>query len=957
MTSTTTTQTQTRGHAGHHHHHDNTYLTSTDKTDPGVRITRIGLYVNLGMAIGKGVGGYVFNSQALTADAIHSLTDLVSDIMTLATVSWSMKTPTARFPSGYGKVESLGSLGVSGLLLTGGFLMGWTALVAICQQFFPEFAEVMHNLGLFGHDHHGHSHGPGSYLDKGPNINAAWLAGGSIVIKEWLYRATNKIAKEKKSSVLASNAYHHRVDSLTAFVALLMIGGSNLLSNAQWLDPVGGLIISLMVVQAGWSNTKTSLLELADVGVDDEMRGNVRRATTKALGELPSAQEILVRSVQGVKSGQNFLMDIELGVPSSWDMDQMRQVEDLVRARVGAKVRGVKRVRVRFVPAELGEPDFLDEFIAPAGSARASPEPEDHEHDHDHDHGNEHSHEHPNSIVVQSNLKLVHEAKVDFDADLSKYGIEKGVLQNQTEGEIFAPVAMWLEAIDLVLQRLKEDGLDFSRVKGVSGAGMQHGTVFWSQDAENLLGALNGEKSLLEQLEGSGTEKKAGEGRGAFSHPYSPNWQDASTQAQCDQFDKCLGSPEKLAEITGSKAHHRFSGPQILRFRQKYPDAYNKTARISLVSSFLASIFLGRVAPIDIGDVCGMNLWNINAGTWDESLLSLAAGSDGVAELKRKLGDVPEDGGAAFGTISQYYVSRYNFSPDCAIIPFTGDNPSTILALPLRESDAIVSLGTSTTFLMSTPRYKPDPAYHFMNHPTTRGLYMFMLCYKNGGLARERIRDALNAETPDQEDGSWTAFNNAATTTPPLGQKSPDDPMRLGLFFPRPEIVPNVRAGTWRFLFYPSSATLTPVAPNDPAWPTPPPTPARSQGLVSAQQSADGTELPPQPRRVYLVGGGSANPTIAELAGQVLGGAEGVYRLDIGGNACVCGGRWNEGAFVKKVAEGYREGVWEGYGAALKGFEEMEGRVLEEEGRETGAEEDPGSSLTRERDPEMGERD
>jgi hypothetical protein len=59
---------QARGHAGHshghHHHHDNTYLTSTNKKDPGVRITRIGLYVNLGMAVGKGIGGYVFNSQA-----------------------------------------------------------------------------------------------------------------------------------------------------------------------------------------------------------------------------------------------------------------------------------------------------------------------------------------------------------------------------------------------------------------------------------------------------------------------------------------------------------------------------------------------------------------------------------------------------------------------------------------------------------------------------------------------------------------------------------------------------------------------------------------------------------------------------------------------------------------------------------------------------------------------------
>jgi hypothetical protein len=62
---TTTSHTQTRAHAGHHHHHhhDNSYLLSSNKNDAGVRITRIGLYVNLGMAVGKGVGGYVFNSQ------------------------------------------------------------------------------------------------------------------------------------------------------------------------------------------------------------------------------------------------------------------------------------------------------------------------------------------------------------------------------------------------------------------------------------------------------------------------------------------------------------------------------------------------------------------------------------------------------------------------------------------------------------------------------------------------------------------------------------------------------------------------------------------------------------------------------------------------------------------------------------------------------------------------------
>ncbi|KAF2192669.1 xylulose kinase [Zopfia rhizophila CBS 207.26] len=522
---------------------------------------------------------------------------------------------------------------------------------------------------------------------------------------------------------------------------------------------------------------------------------------------------------------------------------------------------------------------------------------------------------------------------------------------------------MFLEAVDLVLQRLKDQGADFSKVKGISGAGMQHGTVFWSKDAEILLGSLDAGKTLVEQLEGGAR----GERKGAFSHPFSPNWQDASTQKQCERFDVALKNPNSLAEATGSKAHHRFSGPQILRFHQKYPEAYNATSRISLVSSFLASIFLGKVAPIDIGDVCGANLWDIKNGRWHEDLLTLAAGDEGVADLKSKLGNVPEDGGGNFGTISHYFVNRYNFPPSCQIIPFTGDNPSTILALPLRSSDAIVSLGTSTTFLMSTPSYKPDPAYHFMNHPTTAGLYMFMLCYKNGGLAREHVRDAINNLSSSADSKSWDLFNEAATSTAALGQKDPSsDSMRLGLFFPRPEIVPNVKAGTWRFLY--ANDSLTPVPPpsaqtktQDSSWPIPHADARailesqflslrlRSQNLVEKQG-----DLPPQPRRIYLVGGGAANTTIAELAGEVLGGADGIFKLDIGGNACALGAaykaawgvgrrddekfedflesRWNEESFVKKICEGYRKGVWERYGEALKGFEKVEAKAIDEKG-------------------------
>lgn len=183
------TQTRSHSHGGHHHHHhhhDNVYLTSSNTFDAGVRITRIGLVANLAMAIGKFIGGYMFHSQALIADAYHALTDLVSDFLTLGTVAWSLKPPSERFPNGYGKVESIGALGVSGLLLCGGVFMGLNAGQVLLDQFYPSAADAIAHTGMLGH---GHSHSHGIEV-LGPNIHAAWLAGGSIVIKEWLYRAS-----------------------------------------------------------------------------------------------------------------------------------------------------------------------------------------------------------------------------------------------------------------------------------------------------------------------------------------------------------------------------------------------------------------------------------------------------------------------------------------------------------------------------------------------------------------------------------------------------------------------------------------------------------------------------------------------------------------------------------------------------------------------------------------------
>lgn len=206
-----------------------------------------------------------------------------------------------------------------------------------------------------------------------------------------------KVAKERKSAVLASNAVHHRIDSLTSFVALLTIGGAHVFTNASWLDPVGGLIISAMVIRAGWGNTSVSLLELADITIDDEVKKAIRRAATKAVkGDestgvvgVSEGSQIEIHEIQGIKSGQNYLVDIELAVPSNWSVDRCREVEEAVRLRTGSKVRGVRRVKIRFTSLDDPDKNFRGEFIGANVSPRSSPEPED-----EHAHESGHSHEH-----------------------------------------------------------------------------------------------------------------------------------------------------------------------------------------------------------------------------------------------------------------------------------------------------------------------------------------------------------------------------------------------------------------------------------------------------------------------------------------------------------------------------------------------------------------------------------
>ncbi|GAA5954575.1 hypothetical protein JCM3765_003817 [Sporobolomyces pararoseus] len=243
-------------------------LRSPSSLDSGSRITLIGLFSNVGLTALKGVAGYVLASSALLADAAHSGSDLIADVVTLVSYRVGRWKPSEKYPYGYGKFESLGSLVVSFLLFATAAGIGLHSYhhLLLSLSTLPQIpSDLLASLDFLPH---GHSHGGGPEVDSESvaaavvDARAMWFAAGSIAVKEWLYRATLKVAKETHSNVLLANAYHHRSDSLGSLVALLAIGAARV--GFPMLDPIGGLIVGGMIAKQGWDVGKEAIGELVD---------------------------------------------------------------------------------------------------------------------------------------------------------------------------------------------------------------------------------------------------------------------------------------------------------------------------------------------------------------------------------------------------------------------------------------------------------------------------------------------------------------------------------------------------------------------------------------------------------------------------------------------------------------------------------------------------------------------
>jgi divalent metal cation (Fe/Co/Zn/Cd) transporter len=195
-----------------------------------------------------------------------------------------------------------------------------------------------------------------------------------------------KVAKEKKSTVLESNAIHHRVDSLTGIVALVTIAVSNLIPGLSSLDAVGGLLISWMVIRAGLTNVLASAGELLDRSIDNETKTKVQSITEAAI--VKHLSEANLREVVGTAAGQSSQIDVEIGVPNSESIERLHGLETVLRKEIASQFKGARRIRIRFVPSTI-EKELADEFISPTPNGILKDEHSHHDHDHDHKTPNE----------------------------------------------------------------------------------------------------------------------------------------------------------------------------------------------------------------------------------------------------------------------------------------------------------------------------------------------------------------------------------------------------------------------------------------------------------------------------------------------------------------------------------------------------------------------------------------
>lgn len=217
------------------------------------RITLAGSIVNIVLLVFKFIAGILGHSAAMIADAIHSLSDFLTDIIVIVFVRLSSKPADHDHDYGHGKYETLATSVIGMALAVVAVMLGWDGIEKIIY--------VMQ----------------GNQLES-PGIIALWAAILSIVLKEWIFRATRKVAKEENSKALEANAWHHRSDALSSIGTAVGIGGAVMLGN-NWaiLDPIAAIVVCILIIVTAFKIIRQASGELLEESLPKEIEDKIEQ--------------------------------------------------------------------------------------------------------------------------------------------------------------------------------------------------------------------------------------------------------------------------------------------------------------------------------------------------------------------------------------------------------------------------------------------------------------------------------------------------------------------------------------------------------------------------------------------------------------------------------------------------------------------------------------------------------
>lgn len=238
-----------------------------DSREKGIyKITLIGTAVNAVLIVLKFVAGIVGRSSAMVADAVHSLSDFITDVIVLIMVHIAGKPRDKGHDYGHGKFETLATLIIGIILAVAGIGLMINGIELVIRSI------------------------KGEELPK-PGMVALIIAILSIVAKEWLYRYTAAKGKALNSQAVVANAWHHRSDAVSSGGTLVGIAGAMFL-GAHWriLDPIAAIVVSIFIIKSGYDIMKPCISELLEASLPEDQE-----------------QEILdiVKSIDGIKDVHN----------------------------------------------------------------------------------------------------------------------------------------------------------------------------------------------------------------------------------------------------------------------------------------------------------------------------------------------------------------------------------------------------------------------------------------------------------------------------------------------------------------------------------------------------------------------------------------------------------------------------------------------------------------------------